>query len=145
MQHHPNPPASRVVEAHLTMERYGVPDDGPHWIAVTLSFDPADPWAVALSLHVGLVPVRWVFGRELLLDGLHEPAGEGDVVISPGLDDAGRAVAQVELRSPDGVLVGALPGRELHAFVDGVLDRVPVGAETEHLDVDALVDDLLRP
>jgi hypothetical protein len=40
--------------------------------------------------------------------------------------------------------VGQLPSRELTAFVRSVLDAVPAGAETAHLDMDALLDLMLR-
>jgi sporulation and cell division protein SsgA len=142
---HHNSSTLDVVEAHLTMERLGFPDGERRWMAVSLSYDPADPWAVALDLYVGPAAVRWTFGRELLVAGLHEPVGEGDVLVSPSLDDAGRAVVVIELRSPDGSLVGQLPARDVGLFVRGVLDTVPAGAETAHLDVDALVDLMLHP
>jgi hypothetical protein len=141
---HHNLSTLRVVEAHLTMERFGIPDGGRRWIAVSLTFDAADPWAVALDMFVGLSPVRWTFGRELLVDGLHEPVGQGDVLVSPSLDDAGRAVVVIELRSPDGALVGQLPARDVSAFVRAALETVPAGAESAHLDLDALVDLVLR-
>ena len=144
MQSHPHPSTLRTVESHMTMERLDVVG-GRRWIAVTLSFDPADPWAVTLTLHSGPIPVRWTFGRDLLVDGLHEPTGEGDVLVWPCLDDAGRAVVVIELRSPDGSMVGQLPSREVGPVVRGVLDAVPAGAETAHLDLDALVDLMLHP
>jgi hypothetical protein len=142
---HHNSSTLDVVEAHMTMEQLGFHEGERRWIAVSLSYDPADPWAVALDMHVGPSPVRWTFGRELLVAGLLEPVGEGDVLVSPSLDDAGRAVVVIELRSPDGSLVGLLPTREVGPFVRDVLDTVPVGAETAHLDVDALVDLMLHP
>ena len=145
MQNPPNSPTFQVVESHMTMERIALPDDGPQWIAVTLTFDPVDPWAVTLSLYAGPAPVRWTFARDLLVEGLHEPTGEGDVLILPGVDDDGRAVVEVELRSPDGVLLGQLPTREVSSFVGAALDVVPVGAEAAYLDLDALVGLLLHP
>lgn len=144
MHSHHNLSTLLVVEAHLTMERLGIPDGGRRWIAVSLSFDPADPWAVALDMYVGLSPVRWTFGRELLVDGIHEPVGQGDVLVSPSLDDAGRAVVVIELRSPDGSFVGQLPARDVSAFVHAVLETVPAGAETAHLDLDVLVARVLQ-
>lgn len=144
MHFHPNSSTLQAVETHLTMERVSLVEAERRWIAVSISFDPADPWAVALDLYAGPTPVRWTFSRELLIDGLHEPAGEGDVLVAPCLDEAGRAVVVIELRSPDGSFVGQLPSRELTAFVRSVLDAVPAGAETAHLDMDALLDLMLR-
>jgi hypothetical protein len=142
---HHNSSTLHVVETHLTMERWGTADGQRRWIAVSLSFDPADPWAVALDLYAEPAPVRWTFSRDLLIEGLHEPAGQGDVLVAPSLDEDGGAVVVIELRSPDGSLVGQLPARELTTFVHGVLAAVPTGAETAHLDVDALLDEMLHP
>jgi hypothetical protein len=142
---HHNYSTLHVVEAHLTMELLAIPDGGRRWIAVSLSFDPADPWAVTLDMYAGLSPVRWTFSRELLVEGIQEPVGQGDVLVRPALDDAGRAAVVLELRSPDGSLVGQLPTRDVSAFVHSMLDTVPAGAETAHLDLDALLDPVLPP
>lgn len=112
---------------------------------VTLSFDPADPFAVTAVLESGAGTVRWTFGRDLLVDGMHEPSGDGDVVVRPGLDHAGHSSVVLELRAPQGSFMGQLLTRELEPFVRDMLEVVPAGAESRLVDVGALVEQLLRP
>ena len=145
MQPQQQPATLPAIESHMTMERLDVRDLGRQWIAVTLSFDPADPWAVTLTLYSGPAPVRWTFGRELVVEGLHEPVGEGDVLVWPSLDDAGRSSVAIELRSPEGTFAGQLPTREVAPFVRDMLAAVPAGSETAHLDIEALVDLMVHP
>lgn len=61
-------------------------------IPVELRYEVCDPYAIRMTFHLpGDAPVTWAFGRELLLDGLNSPSGDGDVHISPtepeGLSD----------------------------------------------------------
>ena len=50
-----------------------------------LRYDPDDPAAVSLGLRDPVTgeDVVWRFARELLHEGLIQPAGEGDVIIAP--------------------------------------------------------------
>lgn len=108
-------------------------------IQAELRYDPADPYAVTTVFKTGASQVRWTFGRDLLTDGLYEPAGDGDVHVWPCLDSAGHAVVIIELCSPDGeALVQAKTG-DLRTFVDRMSGAVAPGAESELLDVDAAI------
>jgi hypothetical protein len=105
-----------------------------------LHYDPRDPYAVTTVFKTGSAQVRWTFGRDLLTDGLYEPAGDGDVHVWPCLDSAGHAVVIIELCSPDGeALVQAKTG-DLSSFVERMNKLVAPGAETAHLDVDAAIE-----
>lgn len=142
--HSQYPARLRAVESHVTMERVDELVDGGQ-LRVTMSYDPSDPFAVTATLHSDSGPVRWTFGRELLTDGVHEPAGDGDVVVWPALDHEGRSVVVIELHSPDGSFAGQVFTRELAPFIRNMLGVVPIGCESELLDVDAGVERLLRP
>lgn len=91
-----------LVTVPVTM-RLG--DDDLHvdllWRAVTapevLMIVHHAPGAAADEARAAEVRTEWVFGRDLLAEGLAGPAGLGDVRFSP----AGVGVA-IELRSPDG-------------------------------------------
>lgn len=53
-------------------------------IPVELRYEVGDPYAIRMTFHLpGDAPVTWAFGRELLLDGLNSPSGDGDVHIGP--------------------------------------------------------------
>ena len=108
-------------------------------IEAELRYDASDPFAVTTVFMTGHSEVRWTFGRDLLSEGLYEPAGDGDVHVWPCLDSNGHAVVIIELCSPDGeALVQARTG-DLRAFVDRMNTAVKPGTESELLDVDAVI------
>jgi hypothetical protein len=108
-------------------------------IEAELRYNPSDPYAVTTVFITGSSQVRWTFGRELLADGLYEPAGDGDVHVWPCLDSEGHAVVIIELCSPDGeALVQARTG-DLNSFVERMCRLVELGHESEHVDVDATI------
>ena len=102
-----------------------------------LVFDPADPFAVTMVFRTGVQEVRWTFGRELLVEGLYEPTGDGDVHVWPCLSSDGSAVVIVELCSPDGEALVQAPAGEIISFVDRMTAAVTPGAET--VDVEAAI------
>ena len=108
-------------------------------IEAELRYDPADPYAVTTVFKTGASQVRWTFGRELLTEGLYEPAGDGDVHVWPCLDSAGHAVVIIELCSPDGeALVQARTG-DLQSFVERMNQAVARGSESDLVDIDAAI------
>ncbi len=106
-----------------------------------LPYDPTDPWAVWITFRGPRDEVRWAVGRDLLLQGLTDPAGEGDIQLWPSIDEHGRAAVVMELCSPDGRLVTQLHTHELYRFLTRTLALVPVGSEA--IDLDELVADII--
>ena len=102
-----------------------------------LRYDPSDPWAVEFAFGRPGEEVRWLVARDLLLLGRTDPVGEGDVLVSPSIDERGRASVILELCSPSGRLIAQLSTRELTTFLDRTVAAVPPG--TEKVDVDGLV------
>lgn len=113
--------------------------------AVTSEFvyDPADPYAVSLLLQNPNGIVGWSFARELLLGGIYEPTGDGDVCVWPCLGSRGEAVVIVELHNDTDTTLLQFPTRQVSRFLEATLDAVPAGAETEHVDLDSWLDELL--
>jgi hypothetical protein len=105
-------------------------------------YNPADPLAVTLVVESIPGPVHWTFARDLILNGLFEPTGDGDVHIWPCLNTEGAGVVIVELDSPDGRTLLQFPARAIHGFVADSLATVPQGAE-QH-DVEAWIAQLLE-
>lgn len=101
-----------------------------------LVFDPADPFAVTMVFRNATQEVRWTFGRELLVEGLYEPTGDGDVHVWPCLSSNGTAVVIVELCSPDGELLVQAHSRVVNSFVNRMLAAVPDGQEGTFVDLD---------
>lgn len=115
-------------------------------IAATLGYDPQrDPYAVTAGFAIGDAPVVWTFARDLLIDGLTEPTGDGDVHVWPAVDEDGQPVVALELNSPDGSALLQVRTSEVFRFVTRSLHSVPRGEEGNHLDLDGLVHLLLRP
>lgn len=108
-----------------------------------LVFDHADPYAVVMHLEARSGTVVWTFARELLVEGLYEPVGDGDVQVWPCLSNTGEAVVIIELRSPDGMALIQAPSRTVHDFVARAESVVPMGEESHHLALDSLISQLL--
>ncbi|MEJ7707047.1 MAG: SsgA family sporulation/cell division regulator [Nocardioidaceae bacterium] len=101
-----------------------------------LFYDKCDPYAVAACFGTADLPVRWVFARDLLAEGLYEPTGDGDVHVWPCLDARGRAVVIIELSSPDGEALLQASSAEVCEFLLHAEAVVPKGTEGDHLNVD---------
>ena len=104
-----------------------------------LTYDPRDPFAVTAVFMTGAGNVRWTFGRDLLVEGVYEPAGDGDVHVWPCLDSDGHAVVIIELCSPDGEALVQARTTDLTTFVERMTTLVAPGTESEHLDIDATI------
>ncbi|TQF04227.1 SsgA family sporulation/cell division regulator [Kitasatospora acidiphila] len=121
-----------------------VSDELSFRLVADLEYAAADPYAVRLTFHLpGDAPVSWVFGRELLVDGLSGPSGEGDVRVRP-LEGPGRVPEiAVLLRAPggDALLRCAVP--PLVAFLERAGRLVPVGEEPTTASLDAALAAIL--
>jgi len=131
--------------------RLVVPDGTALPVQAHLRYVPTDPYAVHVVFHAAgeerVTPdapsVSWSFARDLLVTGLVEPAGIGDVRVWPWSTQGGEVVA-LALSSPDGHALFEAPRRTLEQFVARTFDAVPPGEEPFHLDVEQAVGRLLR-
>jgi Streptomyces sporulation and cell division protein, SsgA len=105
-------------------------------LAAELCYDKNDPYAVSACFRTGSSEVRWVFARDLLAEGLYEPTGDGDVHVWPCLDAHGRAVAIIELSSPDGEALMQARSDEVTDFLARCETLVPTGSEAGLMDID---------
>lgn len=135
-------PATVEVETSL---RLIAPDATALPVRASLRYDPADPYAVHILFHAesaGGEAVGWSFARDLLMTGLDEPAGIGDVRVWPWSTPRGDFVA-LALSSPDGNALFEMPRGVLVRFLRRTCIAVPQGREAEQLDIDATVTKLL--
>ncbi len=112
-------------------------------IPVELGYETCDPYAVRLTFHLpGDAPVTWTFGRELLIDGLGRPCGEGDVRIEPvDPEMLGEVLIRLQVGSDQALFrTGTAP---LVAFLDRTDRLVPLGQEGALADFDAHLDEAL--
>jgi hypothetical protein len=115
----------------------------PSCLEAELQYNPDDPYAATVMFNLAHKQVRWTFSRDLVVDGLDEPTGDGDVRVRPSLDRDARACVLVELTSPQGRALVQIPGKELRKFVQRMTMLVPSGEESQHIDIDAAVAALL--
>jgi len=87
--------------------------------------------------------VEWAFSRDLLAEGLRGPAGVGDVRLHPETD-TGLTMLVVEIESPEGYAELELEHTGVAAFLEATERIVAMGAESDHFDVDGLIDELTR-
>jgi Streptomyces sporulation and cell division protein, SsgA len=87
--------------------------------------------------------VEWVFSRDLLVQGLVAAAGMGDVRLHP-LTDRGLEMLVVEIESPEGYAMLELDHLGVSDFLDATAEIVPLGEESEHFDIDGLIDEITK-
>jgi hypothetical protein len=112
-------------------------------LAAELRYDKSDPYAVAACFLAGETQVQWVFARDLLTAGIHQPTGDGDVHIWPSLDALGHAATIIELSSPDGEALIQARTDELYDFLAESEALVRSGTEGDYVDVESALTTLL--
>jgi hypothetical protein len=126
---------SESVTALVVAQLQG--DGEPMPVRVELRWVATDPYAVWVVFQTGRTDagdVPWVLSRELLAEGLHAPAGIGDVHIHP--DEAELFITVLELSSPSGYALFELDTVDLSEFLELTYDHVPLGAEELFIDLD---------
>jgi hypothetical protein len=134
-------PTIVLVETSL---RPVAPDANAPLLPATFGYDPKDPYAAHVRFWTEPEPVIWSFARELLLTGLDQLAGIGDVQLwpSPGTGLDAQAVA-LSFSSPDGPMRFEVRRRVLLTFLRRSYALVPRGQENHHQDIDAALARLL--
>jgi hypothetical protein len=130
--------ATTTVSQLVTLELIDATGAGTP-LETELSYNPADPFAVTATFMTVAGQVRWTFGRDLLIGGLYEPTGDGDVHVWPCLDNDAHSVVMIELCSPDGEALVQARTSEITAFVERMTAAVTPGAEAAHLDIDSAI------
>ncbi|MFD6530990.1 SsgA family sporulation/cell division regulator [Streptomyces sp. NPDC060184] len=121
-----------------------------HWVTPELdldltcafSYDTSDPLAVTLELDTGGPrPVRWVFCRQLLADGMTARSGEGSVVLWPLLDADDERFSSfcVRVGAGDRTALFEIPVEPVGRWLARTWAMVPRGTELDGVDWDELV------
>jgi hypothetical protein len=116
-------------------------------LVASLYYSKEDPYAIRIAFHVGLdEPVEWIFARELLSSGIEGREGLGDVVVWPSASaaDVPGDVLNIELSSPFGQAHFEAPIKEISDFLQRTYAMVPAGKETDFVDVESELAELLR-
>ncbi|NGO71184.1 SsgA family sporulation/cell division regulator [Streptomyces boncukensis] len=132
-----------VVERELEMKLVLSPERSAA-VPVRLCYRSDDPFAVHVVFHIGSAsPVHWTFSRELLVEGVFRPCGQGDVRVWP-TKVGSRDVICMALTSPDGDALLEAPSLPVSAWLERTLRVVPPGREREALEIDEGLSALLR-
>jgi hypothetical protein len=116
----------------------------------SLSYSCQDPYAVKIAFHVGTdEPVEWTLARDLLAAALHSREGIGDVQAWPsaaagdGLAGIGHKVLNIAMTSPFGHAEFEASAAAVEAFLAQTYQVVPDGTESDYMDFDAELTELL--
>lgn len=130
---------TRVCQSHTFQMLCG---DGQVDVVGHLRYCLDDPYAVSAVFRVGTSDgVEWLFARDLLVEGLIGPAGDGDIRITQ--DEADGDSIIIELRGPDRCAVLAVPAGSLAEFLTATYAVVGVGEEHRAVDIDRELSILL--
>lgn len=128
-----------AMHSEQLISRYG----GSLPVLSRWTYRAAEPYAVTAAFQSEPNRwVEWVFARDLLVCGLTEANGVGDVRIGPDESSDGADIV-LEIESPDGLAVLLLDAGDLTRFLVATTTLVPIGGESGFFDVDALIDDLI--
>lgn len=112
-------------------------------VLVSLRYEVGEPYAVFLDIQADAGgPITWFFARDLLLAGLHQRSGRGDVAVNPG-DGHSSEYVFISLMGVDAAAVLRVRAADIRCFLQQAELVVPAGAEEEYFDVDALIHRLL--
>ncbi|MEV7378568.1 SsgA family sporulation/cell division regulator [Streptomyces lydicus] len=131
--------AKRTLEMQLLLG----PDESVP-VAGRFGYRSDRPYEVEVAfLSRGHPLATWLFARDLLLGGLYDEVGEGDVRVWPlrRPGEAGRV--HLELSTDDSVCEMSVRATELTAWLEQTVAIVPPGHEGAHLDMDAHLARLL--
>ena len=131
-----------TVSADLALGLVG-PDHGSVPVVASLFYSADDPYAIRVVFEVGTdEPVEWIFARDLLAVGIEGPAGQGDVQVWPA-DSDDRELLNIALSSPFGEAHFEVPRSSAAAFLIRTYEVIAPGRETDYVDVDSELDELL--
>lgn len=134
-----NTPTAVTAELFLRMV---VDSDRTVEVPCSLEYRAEEPYAIRATFRTGAADIEWIFARDLLVEGLHRPAGEGDVVIWPEFSGESPLVL-LALNSPSGQAVLESDRPMVEAFLQRTVDIVAIGAEGDSTDVDRWITAIL--
>jgi hypothetical protein len=129
-----------VVEQHqfVTLNGCGTP------VFSRWSYVAGDPYVVNLAFRTERGRwIEWAFARDLLVEGLEEPAGLGDVRVRPDLAFEDELLV-IELESPDGYAIVEMRREDVERFADATREVVALGTESELIDMDAFIAQIIE-
>jgi hypothetical protein len=135
-------PSTSAVDAELRA-LLAMTDGSVVPVSARLSYRPDDPYAVQAAFRLGGDrAVDWFFARELLREGLLQPAGIGDLRLRPAWH-RGQHMVQMILTPPAGQADLMLPWPVVTGFLQRTDAVVSPGTELRQVDLDTELAHLL--
>ncbi|HET9138438.1 SsgA family sporulation/cell division regulator [Actinophytocola sp.] len=129
-----------TADSVYNKELVALADDLP--VRSRWTYDVREPFTIAVAFQTEQDHwVRWVFARDLLVNGMTGSAGIGDVRLRPRRTD-GRTMLQLEIESPEGHAVLDLEREQVQLFLEETFRLVPLGQESDYFDLDGLIDEI---
>lgn len=108
----------------------------PAPVVTRWTYSATDPFAVTLGVRTRQDRwVEWLLARDLVVEALTGPAGEGDIRMSPQVVQ-GYDIVEIEIRSTDGRAVLEVDRDLLGHFVEASTELVALGEELGQMDLD---------
>lgn len=130
-----------AVTAELSM-RMVVDSDGTIEVPCALEYRAEEPYAIRATFRTGTADIEWMFARDLMLEGLQRPSGEGDVVIWPE-HHGSEPLILLALNSPSGQAVLECDRTHVEMFLRRTFDIVALGEETAVATIDGCIAAIL--
>ncbi len=137
---------SRSIPTAVTAElslRMVVDYDRTIEVPCEFEYRSDEPYAVRATFHTGSADIEWMFARDLILEGLQRPSGEGDVVIWPEQHQGDAPLVLLALNSPSGQAVLECDRPHIEHFVKRTFDIVAVGDEASTVGIDRCIELIL--
>ncbi|MBN9107694.1 MAG: SsgA family sporulation/cell division regulator [Pseudonocardia sp.] len=116
----------------------------PAPVVTRWSYAADDPFAVVLAVRTRSDRwVEWMVARDLVVEALEGPAGYGHVRMSPQIVQ-GYDIVEIEISSHDGRAILEVDRDLLRSFVESTVELVPLGAESDCMDIDSEIAKLTQ-
>jgi hypothetical protein len=128
--------ATTMTTDSVQQDMFTVLHGQPVPVVTRWTYTAADPFAI--SLAVGTRSGRWIewlIARDLVIDSMTGPVGEGDIRMTPQ-EVQGYDIVEIEIRSTDGRAVLEVDRDLLRHFIEATFDIVALGDELNRMDLD---------
>jgi hypothetical protein len=128
--------ATTMTSDSVQQDMFTVLHGQPAPVVTRWSYSANDPFAVSLAVRTRHDRwVEWLVARDLVVESLAGPSGEGDVRMSSQVVQ-GYDIVQIEIHSHDGHAVLEVDRDLLRHFVEASIDLVALGDEADRMDLD---------
>lgn len=131
---------SDIVQQDMFTVLHGQPAP----VVTRWTYTASDPFAVSLAVwNRNDRWVEWLVARDLVVEAIIGPAGEGDVRMRPRIVQ-GYDIVEIEIISDDGRAVLEVDRNLLRQFLEATFEVVVPGEEADCMDLDAEIARITR-